>query len=162
MKSTILSILIILLAFACNSPELHQDKESSTPSNTLIPKEEYLPVPDGCSQKIMSFKLVEQMSLKNYLFKNGKIPDDELNQKVILYFQDEPTEDQKKELQNQSVNCNWELWTPQTSNHPLGYIPAEISINNFKEVMCLDFVQKITTAEDVIDPNYLEKLNGLK
>lgn len=159
MKIVITIILLAVLCISCNSSSNNKNEKHG--ENTLIPKEEYLEISKDCSDKLMSYKLVEQMSVKNYLFKNDAISEADLTQQTIIYFEEEPTIEQKK-LLNNSAQCNWELWTPPTDNHPLGFVTAKIPINNIEDIVCLDFVKKIDTAEREISPDFLEKLNNIK
>ncbi len=161
MKTFIVVIVLSFCIFSCNSKEVHEVEKNNLTAQTLIPQEEYLTVPDEFSQKIMSSKLIEQMSVKNYLFKNNEIAEEDLTQKVILYSKSEPTEEQKKQLKDQSVECSWELWTPPADNHPYGFVTAKLPINNFEEIITLDFIEKIDTGERELQPNLLEKVDKL-
>lgn len=161
MKTFIVVLALSFCLFSCNSKEVHEVEKNKITARTLIPQEEYLTVPDELSQKIMSYKLIEQMSVKNYLFNNNEITDEDLTQKVILYFETEPTEDQKKQLNDQSAECYWELWTPPADNHQYGFITAKLPIRNFEEIITLDFIKKIDTGERELQPNLLEKVNKL-
>lgn len=163
MKTIIAISIISMFCFSCTPQDVQEKKveENKTNKNTLIPKDEYVNLPDECRKKIMNFKLLEQVSVKNYLYKNEIITEDQLTQNVIFYFEEHPSPEQINQLESESVQCNWELWTPPQSNHPLGFVTAKLPIKHFEKVLCFDFVKKMDTAEREISPNYLEKLNSL-
>lgn len=161
MKSLVVVFILTVSFYSC-SPQKVEEKENNTSiTNTLIPKGAYISVPEECSSKVLDFKLIDQMSVKKYLFENDEISEEELMQKVILYFAEEPSEVQKEKLKKESVTAYWKLWTPPAENHPFGFVPAELEIKNFENVICLDFVKKIDTDEKVIEPNYLQKLKNI-
>ena len=145
MKSIIIIVVLTVFFFACSSQDVKEKGDIVENKNTLIPQKEYISIPETCIKKLMSSKLLEQVSVKNYLFKNGKIAEDKLSQEVIIYFSEEPTETQKNELESQSALCNWNLWTTPAQNHPLGFVTATIAINSFENIVCFDFVKKIDT-----------------
>lgn len=161
MKTFIILLVLSFCFLSCNSKEVHEGEKNKLTDHTLIPQKEYLTVPDELGQKIMSYKLIEQMSVKNYLYKNNEINEDELSQKVILYFETEPTEDQKNQLKDQSAECYWELWTPPADNHPYGFITARLPITKFEDILYLDFIKKVDTGERELQPSLLEKVNKL-
>lgn len=162
MKYIIALITFSIILISCNSSEKNQNTKTSLSENSLIPKEEYIEILKECSDKLMSYTLIEQMSVKNYLFKNDEVSEGDLTQQIIIYFEEEPTVKQKELLTNNLAQCNWELWTPSADNHPLGFVTAVIPINNFEDIACLDFVKKIDTGEREISPDYMKKLNNIK
>jgi len=161
MKTFIVIFLLSLSYFSCSPQQVEEKEDNKMASHKLIPQDEYISFPKECSKKLMNFKLLEQMSVKNYLYKNDEISEDDLKQKVILYFTEEPSKIQKAELEKESAFCNWESWTPPAENHPFGFVLAELKIKNASNVICLDFVKKIDTGEDKIDPAFLEKLKRI-
>jgi hypothetical protein len=82
MKTFIVVLVLSFCIFSCNSKEVHEVEKNNLTAQTLIPQEEYLTVPDEFSQKIMSSKLIEQMSVKNYLFKNNEIAEEAIKRSV--------------------------------------------------------------------------------
>lgn len=163
MRTKIIIVLLTFLLFACNSQDKVESGElQNVKKTTLIPSNEYIVVPQECSDKILSTDLIKQMSVKNYLFKHEKITNEELTQKVILYFEKEPDADQKTFLNNNSVISDWNSWTPPKPNHPYGFIIAELPITNFNDILCADFIKKIDNAEREISPDMLQKFESLK
>lgn len=162
MKAFIAIVVLSVIFISCESADKDENSKTKLSENTLIPKTEYLEMSKDCSDKLMSYKLIEQMSVKKYLFKNNGISEAELIQQTIIYFEEEPTVEQKELLTNNSAQCNWDLWTPPADNHPLGFVTAVIPINNFEDIVCLDFVKKIDTGEREISPDYMKKLNNIK
>ncbi|MDZ7766531.1 MAG: hypothetical protein U5K00_19255 [Melioribacteraceae bacterium] len=131
MKVLLTFVVLAVICLSCNSSEKNQNAKTSLSENSLIPKEEYLEISKECSDKLMSYKLIEQMSVKNYLFKNDEISEANLTQQTIIYFEEEPTVEQKELLENNSAQCNWELWTPPADNHPLGFVTSRNTHQQF-------------------------------
>ncbi|MBZ0178679.1 MAG: hypothetical protein K8F36_05245 [Melioribacteraceae bacterium] len=148
-----LVILLILFTAACRSNEIEQTESNDQNNSKLISVNDYLNVPEECAHKILSGKLIEQMSKKIHLFEIENIDETELVQKVFIYLSSEPSIGQKDELNNLALKCDWESWSPPAANHPLGLLTAEIKIELFKQVLCLEWIKKIDTAEREVQPD---------
>lgn len=152
----ILVLSVIFIISACRSNEIEQTKSDDQSIDKLISTDEYFNVPEECADKILSSKIIEQMRTKIHLFENEKVDDSELIQKVYIYLSSEPNAEQKDELENLIIKCDWDSWSPPAGNHPLGFLTAVIKIESFEQVLCLEWIKKIDTAEIEVQPDLLE------
>lgn len=157
MKSSIVSILVhILIAISCRSNEIEQNESEDQSKANLLSSENLITVPEECAHKILSGKLVEQMTSKLLLFEKNKLSNEELVQKIFVYLSSEPSSDQKEELNNLALKCDWDSWIPPAGNHPFGFLTVEIKIDSFEQVLCLEWIKKIDTAERESQSDLLE------
>lgn len=154
-------LVIAIFCFSCNTEQSQENDSVQKNRSTLIPAEEYLSFAEDCTHKILSNKLIEQMSAKMYLFRNDLITEEEVIQKVIFYFESEPTTEQKTDLDRYSANIDWSSWSPPSSNHPLGFVMAVVPIPDFEKNLCLEFIKKVDSGETELHPDILMKLNEL-
>lgn len=149
----IISIISLCVFIGCKSSDIEQPEKNNNSKSKIILSDEYISISGECVHKILSNKLIGQMNTKRDMFNNEEITEEELIQKVYLYFESELSQQQKDELTSYSVKCDWESWTPPTEKHPFGFISAEILIEQFENVLCLDFLKKIDTAEILSEPD---------
>lgn len=154
-------LIIALICFSCNSEQTQENDLVKKNHSTLIPVDEYLYFAEDCSHKILSSKLIEQMSAKMYLFRNDLLTEEEVIQKVIFYLESEPSTDQKSELEKYSAKIDWSSWSPPSSNHPLGFVHAEVQIPEFEKYLCSELIKKVDSGEIELHPDILMKLNEL-
>ena len=87
----------------------------------------------------------------NYLSKADSVTLEKALQKnkirVYLYFASEPNSTQIKELEGLGVSLDLEHWVPPVGSHPYGFLPAEIPANQLYNVVKLDYIVRITSAE---------------
>lgn len=118
----------------------------------LLQQEDYLSISENLYSKILSGTLLEKISATNYRLTKKQINQSESFNKVILYFEGEPTEAQKIILENEGLECYWELWTPPSYNHPLGFIIANMPVEKFVKTLSFDFIKKMDTADRISTP----------
>ena len=106
-----------------------------------------LPALSGALQgKIASGKLFEEVSGKLSLAREGLLKPADAATPVILYFDARPTADRLAALENLGIRCYWETWTPPLEGHPLGFVVADLPVQNFVNTLGLDFVRRMGTA----------------
>lgn len=148
MRDKFFAILILLLpAFLFAQIDEKLKGSSLDQERILINAEQYIQVPPELSDKILSGSLLEKISTKNLLLLNKLKSASEGFSKVILYFESEPLETQKTILESEGIECYWELWTPPSYNHPLGFIVASMPVDKFIKTLSFDFIKKMDTAE---------------
>jgi hypothetical protein len=114
--------------------------------NILFPQN-ILKISKDAESKILSGRLLEKIyNLQNESTNSLKKP---VDTKIILYFSEYPSDEQLKQLQALGVQCYLDTWTPPLENHPLGFCIASIQVKNITDVLSLQFVIKMDTAERV-------------
>ncbi len=144
-----LIMFVVIPTFAQNNNQ----KQKETNARIILKQNQYIQVPANLSNKILSGKLIEKLSEKKALYENKKIQKKDYQSRVILYFEKYPTTSQVTQLENLGLNCFWELWTPPLENHPLGFVIADMPVDNFEKTLSLSFIKKMDTAEYVDYPH---------
>lgn len=148
MKS-LLFFLIFLLICSFNHPQqIVVDNNTASPKQRiLLSQEDILILPLEVEQKILSGKLIQNISEKRYLLERGLITPQQAKEQVVIYVDQYPTAEQVNALTNLNINCFLEIWTPTLKNHPYGFFLAEVPIEKFTQALALNFIKKIDTAE---------------
>ena len=110
-------------------------------------KVEIVNVPVGLSSKILSGRLLQNISEKTMLVKEALLSADSATATVLLYFQEHPTTRQQDSLRSLGVHCYWESWIPPVENHPYGFVVATMPVKNFVGTLSLGFLARMETAE---------------
>ena len=104
-------------------------------------------IPVELESKILSGKLIQNVSEKKYMQVNGLLSPEEATEQIIIYLSEYPSADQITSLQLLNVDCFLEVWTPPMPNHPYGFFIAEMPVDKFIETLSLSFIKKIDTGE---------------
>jgi subtilisin family serine protease len=97
--------------------------------------------------KILSGMLIKNVIDKNRDYLENKIPAEQANEIVAIYFKEKPSKNQIDELENFGVECFINSWTPPLSNHPLGFIVAKMPTDKLVNLLSIESVQKLSTLE---------------
>ena len=109
-------------------------------------------IPARLEYKLASGRLVVHLAEK--LAGQGKGNQTAATQtmRVIVYQKEYPTPDQIQSMTALGMNCLVQTWTPPADNHPLGFFLAEVPCTRIVDVLSLDHVVKLGTAEGVNVP----------
>lgn len=141
---------LFFLIFVLYLPSQTLVQESSIPYKSdriLLQQNQYVKLDEALYKKVLSGKLLEKISAKRYQLSKGEITTAESFSKVAIYFEDEPDELQKQELQQEGIICYWDIWTPPSDNHPYGFVLADLPANKFEKALGISFIKKMDTAE---------------
>ncbi len=75
------------------------------------------------------------------------------NQKLFLYFEQQPTSSQIVELEALGVTVYPESWVPPLENHPAGYVFANMPVDKLNNVASIDSVVSLSSAEVICKPH---------
>ncbi|MBN2570823.1 MAG: hypothetical protein JXA68_01735 [Ignavibacteriales bacterium] len=146
MRNAFLFCLIAILVSCCQkNPDANDGNENVTQGNQEIT--------DTLKEKLVSPKIFDDITLANESFKKGEITQEQNKSKLVLYLEEKPTESQIDILKKLGVNCFTELWTPPSTNHELGFFVAEIPNDKLVEILHLNFIKKVDTAERETKPD---------
>jgi hypothetical protein len=73
-------------------------------------------------------------------------------QSIFIYFAEEPTAVQVKELQDLGINLYLDSWIPPVGNHSGGFMLADMPIDKLDELASTSYVEKLDTAERLQEP----------
>ena len=119
----------------------------SSENRLLLKQNEIVQIPSEFHSKIGSGFLINQISVKQKLIRDGIRDDNTEYLKVILYFSEYPSRTTISNLTSLGCECFLESWTPPLENHPLGYIVAKIPTEHFSEILPFREIMRIDTAE---------------
>ncbi len=148
--------IILSIIFVVNTVYIRAQNTS------VISGEDFIQVPAQLENKIGSGRLLVKLSEKNAAFKKGLLKKDLLTAKVVVYSQKYPTTQQIQELEQRGLTCYLQTWTPPMDNHPLGYFIAELPIDKLNDVLLLDFVKRLDTAEGASIPQNNNAAKSIK
>ncbi|MFO8009634.1 MAG: S8 family serine peptidase [Dehalococcoidia bacterium] len=75
------------------------------------------------------------------------------NQRVFIYFDQEPSSSQLAELESLGVSIHPETWIPPLEKHPYGFLKADIPLTRLYDVAELESVVSMSSAEVVSYPD---------
>ena len=73
-------------------------------------------------------------------------------QSIFIYFAEEPTATQGKELRDLGINLYLDSWTPPVGDHPAGFMLADMPIDKLDELASKSYVVRLDTAERLDEP----------
>jgi hypothetical protein len=82
----------------------------------------------------------------------GMRTEDLTSQRIYIHFDQEPTQPQLEELRDLGVTVYVDSWIPPVGHHPSGYVLADMPIDELNELAAKDYVIKLNTAEQVLEP----------
>ncbi len=98
-------------------------------------------------KKILSGRLIENISRKNKLSQNAINSSEVMKESVVIYMSEYPTNEQIAQLESKNIDCYLEVWTPPIENHPYGFFIAAMPVTQLNEVLSFAFIKKMDTAE---------------
>jgi len=111
----------------------------------ILTQSDLVKIPNEYTNKVVSGKLIEHISKKNFLAKSNS--NQVASTKVALYFEKFPASEQFHTLDNLAIEYYTETWIPPTDNHPLGFLLASLPNDKLNETLSCNFLKKIDTAE---------------
>ncbi len=73
-------------------------------------------------------------------------------QRVFIHLSQEPTPSQIDELEAMGITPYPDSWIPPVGEHPTGFIVADMPIDKLQELAEKDYVVKLDTAEQMLEP----------
>jgi hypothetical protein len=73
-------------------------------------------------------------------------------QKVFIYLKEMLTPAQTRELEDMRITVYPDSWIPPLSNHPTGFLVADVPVGKFPELSQKDYVIRLDTAERQLQP----------
>jgi len=73
-------------------------------------------------------------------------------QRIFIHLAQEPTPSQIGELKAIGITPYPDSWIPPVGGHPTGFIVADMPIDKLDELAGKDYVVRLDTAEQVIEP----------
>ncbi len=146
-KTLLIAILVSFCSFFY--PQRISSTENTIPvkKHVLLQQNTMQSVPNDFVNKVLSGKLIQNISEKNYIYQNGPQNEEQPREKVVIYFETYPSGEQITSLEALDISCFLESWTPPLPNHPYGFILAELPTNRLVEALSLSFIKKMDTAE---------------
>jgi len=116
----------------------------------LLQQQDIISIDDKLSDKLLSGKLVEELSEKTYalhnkaaLQKSNIVVENAEKMTVAVYFENYPSASELTELDKLGIRYLPGTWTPPLDNHPLGFMLAEIPVDSFITAVNLPYVKKV-------------------
>ena len=73
-------------------------------------------------------------------------------QSIFIYFTEEPTATQRKELQDLGIDLDLDSWIPPVGDHPAGFMLADMPIDRLDELAGKGYILRLDTAERPHEP----------
>jgi len=73
-------------------------------------------------------------------------------QRIFIHLAHEPTPSQIDELQAMGITPYPDSWIPAAAGHPAGFLIADMPIDKLDELAGKDYVVRLDTAEQVLEP----------
>ncbi|MBN1638249.1 MAG: hypothetical protein JW866_04745 [Ignavibacteriales bacterium] len=148
MKNFLIVFIVVYIFYSCQkNPEANNNENQDTTQQEQI-------IPDTIKEKLANLIILEEIQLANEKMEKGEISAEQNKSKLILYLEEKPNETQLDELQKLGVNCYTELWTPATKTHPLGFFIAEVPNDKLFDLLNLEYIKKVDTAEKETYPDF--------
>ena len=148
MKKPLFILIYLSLSPFFYSQQITEVEYAATPKkHVLLNQNDLVSVPVDLENKILSGKLIQNISEKKYLYENRALDYEQMKEKVVIYFEDYPSAEQITSLENLNIRCFLESWTPPLPNHPYGFILAELPADKLIESLSLSYIKKMDTAE---------------
>ena len=145
-------VLFIIISLSLSSlfyPQRISTIENKFPAkkHIILQQDDIISVPVNLEKKVLSGKLIQNISEKIYLYEEGILNKDQTTEKVVIYFSEYPSAIEIASLELLNINCFLESWTPPLPNHTYGFILAELPAEKLIEALTLSFIKKMDTAE---------------
>jgi hypothetical protein len=73
-------------------------------------------------------------------------------QRIFIYLNQEPNQNQVAELQALGITLYLDSWIPPVGAHPAGFLLAEMPIDKVNDLAAKDYVVRLDTAEQLAQP----------
>jgi len=118
-----------------------------------IDKNDIISIPEQYKYKIGSGELIKLVSEKKLLDKLYKTENSQNSTvEVSLHFRQYPSITEINYLLELGLEIIPDSWTPPIEGHPLGFLFAELPVNKLVDVLELNFVSLINSAEELSFP----------
>jgi len=74
-------------------------------------------------------------------------------QRIFIHLVQKPTVQQIEELEAMGITPYPDSWIPSTGGHPTGFIVADMPIDKLDELAAKDYVVRLDTAEQILEPH---------
>jgi subtilisin family serine protease len=155
-KSVYIYLILLTGLIFLSSSGIHSQSKS------FFGQQDLVQIPIQYENKILSGKLIERVSRKLYDAKTGNIDASASAELVSIYFSSYPTETELFILSDLGIKYHLDTWTPALDNHPYGFLIAELPVGKLNNVVALDYVKKINTAEGKTYPLNNESAKKIK
>ena len=110
-------------------------------------------IPEEFEDKIGSGELIRNVSENQLLLKrNPTNSSSDKFMQVVIYLDQYPSIAELDSFRSLGLNYIENSWTPPVYDHPFGFILADLNTINFIDVLALDFVKRIDSAEQLSLP----------
>jgi subtilisin family serine protease len=116
----------------------------------ILQQQDIINVDDKLNNKLLSGKIVEELSVKTYalhnktaLQKSNIVVENAEKMCVAVYFENYPSASELTELDKHGVKYLRGTWTPPLDGHPLGFMLAEIPVDSFLTAINLPYIKKV-------------------
>jgi hypothetical protein len=75
-------------------------------------------------------------------------------QRIFIYLNQDLTPSQITDLQSLGVTLYLDSWIPPLANHPTGYLLADIPVNVIDDLIVINFIVRLDTAEVRSKPQF--------
>jgi subtilisin family serine protease len=109
-------------------------------------------LPSVVKDKLHDGLLIKEVIERNKEFLKGNLNLEDLKITVALYFEDFPKQEELQLLEQLNVNIYPSTWIPPLSNHPYGFMLADIYTNKFIEVLNIVAIKRIANTNEEYYP----------
>ncbi len=135
---TIGFVFSVMLSASCINAETINEKVSGDLLTQINLKNEQIAHPTSERLEIM----------KNM----GMMVDNLENQRIFIHLERELNDAQVKELQTMGLTLYLDSWIPPVGAHPTGYVIADMPIEVLEELVEIEYIVKLDTAERQLQP----------
>ena len=82
----------------------------------------------------------------------GMRTEDLASQRIFIHFEQRPTQSQLDELQGLGITVYVDSWIPPVGAHPTGFMLADMPIDKLYDLAARDYVIRLNTAEQLLQP----------
>ncbi len=143
-----ITILLLIIASTVFSQKIVQNQIANNFSRkVLLQGNDLVAISSINQKKVLSGKLIQNISRKQLRSQNSINSTEEAMEKVVVYMDEYPTNEQILELEARNIDCYLDVWTPAMENHPYGFFLASMPVSQLNSVLSFAFVKKMDTAE---------------
>jgi hypothetical protein len=96
----------------------------------------------------------------NTMRQMGMMVDNLDKQRIFIHLERELDDSQVKELENMGLTLYLDSWIPPVGAHPTGFILADMPINVLEELAEVDYIVRLDTAEQQLQPQAVNQPKG--
>jgi len=143
-------LLLVFLSFSVSTAQYVQSSANkySTEKKVMITQKDLVKVSAGNQKKILSGKLIENVSRKKLIAKKASNRVTANPKEIVaIYTKNYPSEDDLAQLTDNGIEYFLDTWTPPMVNHPFGFFLANMPVDKLDKVLSFSFIRKMDTAE---------------